>query len=437
MQVHDTTCDPATWWRDRASQTARFINLAWWLEVMTAPTLIGSTAASAAILLWRIHGGGGVPTSWIAILIFLSCSLAAACFLIAKRKFESPAQSLVRLETALDLHNALSAAEAGIAPWPQPCKAHTTRHAGLRLQWRRVAMPPVIACTSLSAAFLIPIADSVAAASTQPRQPLAWTHLNAELDALMDAAVVEENHLQETRDRIAQLRTRDPGEWYSHNTMEATDTIAQAHRTEANRIDDALARARYAIERMQHANPGDRHRQFEDYQKAVADMANGTMQPNETLRQQLDQIGAENLNQLTPEQFEKLRNQLRAAHDALRNARQQGEGDAADPHGNNAPPPMPGARPSDDGEHAADILGNLPDGEREAGEFTPLAAHDLSLAALGDLLELQTSTHEVTDPNSTTQKHGGTTEATGRGGDRVWRDTLDPGEQRTLRKFFE
>jgi hypothetical protein len=32
---------------------------------------------------------------------------------------------------------------------------------------------------------------------------------------------------------------------------------------------------------------------------------------------------------------------------------------------------------------------------------------------------------------------GGATEATGTGGDRVWREALDPDEQRALKRFFE
>jgi hypothetical protein len=32
---------------------------------------------------------------------------------------------------------------------------------------------------------------------------------------------------------------------------------------------------------------------------------------------------------------------------------------------------------------------------------------------------------------------GGDTQATGKGGDRVWRDSLDPAEQKTLKRFFE
>jgi hypothetical protein len=432
-----TSSDPATWWRARARETARRINLAWWLETLAAPLVIASGIASVAILAWRNHGSPGDRISLGAIILMIASVLAVACWLLARKKFESPAQSLVRIEAALGLHNALSAANDGIAAWPPPLEKSTARHPGLRWQWRRLAVPPTVALAALVAALWIPIGDGTAAAPPPPRQPLAWTQLDAELDALMESAVVEETYIEHTRERIEQLRARDPNEWYSHNTMEATDALAQAHRNEANRLEDALSRAQQAVERMREANPETRQRQFDEYQKALEDMANGAMQPNDELRQQLAEIDPDNLNQLTREQLEKLRDQLREANDALRDALQKGDGEPAGPGNDGDEGPMPGGGPGEDGGHEPGVLGNLPDGEVEAGEFTPLAARDLSNAALGDLLETQSSPHDQLDTAPASPMQGGDTTATGRGGDRIWRDALDPAEQRTLRKFFE
>ncbi|MFU8892373.1 MAG: hypothetical protein ACNA8L_01985 [Luteolibacter sp.] len=438
MPDRHPTRDPETWWRTQARKTAWRINLAWWLDRLAAPTIITSALASVAILVWRNHGGDAISTTAAAAILALAGALAAACWLVARRRFESPAQSLVRIEASLGLHNALSTADAGFSTWPQPVGPSATHHAALRWHWRRLTLPPAVACASLIAALWMPIHHGSATPTSPPRQPLAWTQLDAELDALMESAVVEETYVKETRGRIEQLRTRDPAEWYSHNTMEATDSIAQAHRTEANHLEDALGRAQQAVERMQQADPDARERQFHEYQKAIDDMANGAMQPNDALRQQLAEIGPDNLNHLTREQFEKLREQLRDANDALRDAMQNSTGDPADPNNQENGAPMPGGDgPGEDGEHAPGVLGTPPDHEIEGGEFTPLAARDLSHAALGDLLEMQSSPHDEPDTSPAAPTQGGDTSATGRGGERIWRDALDPAEQRTLRKFFE
>jgi len=438
MAARPTPQDAETWWRSRARETTRRINLAWWLETMAAPVVIISAFASASMLAWRNHGGAENLPSFAFILLGLAATLAVVCWRVARRKFETPAQSLVRLEAALGLHNALSAADAGAAAWPPPLEHARIRHPGLRWQWRRLILPPAVAIAALIAALWIPVGTGIAATTPPPRQPPAWTQLDAELDALMESAVVKATYIEQTRERIDQLRARDPAEWYSHNTMEATDAIAQAHRNDANRLEDALASAQQAVERMREANPEARLRQFEEYQKALGDMANGAMQPNDALRQQLAEIDPENLSQFTREQLEKLRDQLREANDALRDARENGDGEPGDEDGEGDGAPMPGGQGGeDDGGHAPGVLGNLPENEVESGEFTPLAARDLSNAALGDLLDMQSSPHDSDDTAPATPTAGGDTTATGHGGDRIWRDSLDPAEQRILRKFFE
>jgi hypothetical protein len=81
------------------------------------------------------------------------------------------------------------------------------------------------------------------------------------------------------------------------------------------------------------------------------------------------------------------------------------------------------------------VLGTEKD-KLDTGELTGLEAKDLSRSTPGDLLELQNGEHDV-DRNTSRLTEGGDTAATGRGGDRVWRDSLDPEEQRALKRFFE
>lgn len=431
----DTGVNAGDWWWAMARRTSRKVNAAWLLEHTAAPLLIGSAGASAFILLWRSQGNPVNNLALASASILLLLVLAAIAFVLARRRFESAAQSLVRIEAALGLHNALSAANQGVSPWPAPNNQALSGKAGLNWQWRRLALPPAVATAAIICAVWLPIQSRGTSSTPLPRQPLAWSQLDAELDALMDAAIIEETYIRETRDRIEQLRQRDPGEWYSHNTMEATDSITQTHRTESNRLQDAMQRAENAVERMPHADPESRLRQFNEYQKALDDMAGGAMKPNDALREQLGEITPENLNQLTPEQLDELRRQLRDANDKLRDAGGEPE-PGAEPDDDGLPMPG-GGDPDEDGEHSPGVLGDEPADGFDAGEFTPLAAKDLSHAALGDLLEIQSGEHAPADTSPNAPVTGGDTRSSGHGGDRVWRDSLDPSEQRTLRRFFE
>jgi len=431
------------YWRRRARLTALRINLAWWLETLAVPVVILSIIASLAILLIRNHGGGQAPA---AMAIPAAALLAIGCGFAARRKFESADTALVRIEAALGLHNALSTAKAGVAPWPEPAPA-ANRDVGLRWHWRRLALPPALAVATLVAALWMPLAGVVAPARPDPMQPLAWTQLDAELDALMESAVVEESYIEQTRERLAQLRARESDQWYSHHTMEATDSLAQAHRNESRALQDSLDRAQRALDAMRDANPDARAEQFAEYQRALEDMRNAEMKPNEALRDQLQQLDPENLNQLTREQLEELQDALRNAAQALRDA--QGEcdgegdgeggrmpgGDGGEPGGEDGDEPGRGGV-NEGGGHDPNVLGDRPEEDIDGGDFTPLAARDLSRSGLGDLLEIQSGAHD-TDNEPRAPVAGGATDATGRGGDRVWRDSLDPAEQRTLRRFFE
>jgi hypothetical protein len=138
----------------------------------------------------------------------------------------------------------------------------------------------------------------------------------------------------------------------------------------------------------------------------------------------MKQLDLKDMANLTPEQVEQLRENLKKHSEAMKNGKGEGTGEG------------PGKGRVDRGPgHSPGVLGAEKD-PLETGELTGLEAKDLSRASPGDLLELQDSEHEV-DHSPSGISQGGNTDATGKGGDRVWRDALDPAEQRTLKRFFE
>lgn len=432
-------------WQSRARQVARKVNFAWWLDCLSAPLLIAAIIGAAAMLVVR-REFSGIDPRWLAVSIGGTMSLLAlGCWVRAARRFERPEQALVRLEATMQLKNSLSAAEAGVAPWPEP---RVELDAGLAWQWPRLLVPPLGALVLLAAGIFLPVAAKSSAVAGGPEEPQAWQQLTAELDHLTQEEVVDEKYLEETRKRLEELKSQEEEQWFSHSSLEATDSLKKSHRAESERVERDLGRAEKALGELEKnagtASQAEKNRLMEEFDQALQGLQNGAMKPNPQLLEQMKQLDLKDMAKLTPEQMQQMRENLKKHAEAMKNGKGEGEGDdwsdeLLDGEGEGEG----GGEGEGDGAggvgrgpgKGSGVLGLEKDG-LETGKLTGLQAKDLSQATPGDLLELQDGEHDVDDSASRTSA-GGDTEATGKGGDRVWRDALDPAEQRTLKRFFE
>ncbi|MEO5915723.1 MAG: hypothetical protein ABIS50_15925 [Luteolibacter sp.] len=438
-------------WQAKAKQVARTVNFAWWLETFSAPLLTAAILGAVALIVvrrevshvnpWILYGsiGGGVLL------------LGLGCWAWAKRKFERPAESMVRMEAAMRMRNSLSAASAGVAPWPAPVEKID---AGLSWQWPRLLVPPLGALVLLAAGLFIPVSALGTRGPTTPEEPQAWKQLTTELDRLTKEDVVDEKYLEDTRKRIDELKAQEEEQWFSHSSLEATDSLKKSHRAETERVSKELGRADKALGALEKnagaMNEAEKNRQIEEFDQALKGLQNGAMKPNPGLLEQMKQLGLKDMANLTPEQMEQMRENLKKNGEAMKKAAGKGEGEDwsdellagdgdgegkgdgedkgdGDGNGNGGVDRGPG--------HANGVLGKEKDAI-ETGKLTGIEAKDLSKATPGDLLELQDGEHDV-DKSASRISQGGGTDATGKGGDRVWRDALDPAEQQTLKRFFE
>jgi hypothetical protein len=343
------------------------------------------------------------------------------------------------------LRNALSAAGAGVAPWPAPV---AKTDAGLSWQWPRLLVPVLGSLALLAAGVWMPMAARQAAVSNPPEEPQAWKQLSAELDHLTKEEVVDEKYLEETRRKLEELKSQEEEQWFSHSSLEATDSLKKAHRAETERVERELGKADKALGALE-KNAGsmgeaEKNRVMEEFDQALQGLQNGAMKPNPELLEQMRKMDLKNLGDLSPEQLQQLRENLRKHAKGMKG--QEGEagdwqdellaGDGEGEGNGGKPGDGDGAGGVDRGPgHAPGVLGAEKD-KLETGEMAALEAKDLSRAAPGDLLELQDGEHEV-DRSGSVITGGGDTQATGKGGDRVWRESLDPDEQRVLKRFFE
>jgi hypothetical protein len=434
-------------WLANAKQVARTVNFAWWLETLSTPLLLVSILGAVGLLLVRREISTIAPWVLAASIGATLLALALACWAWAARKFEHPEQSLVRIEAAMLLKNSLSAARAGVAPWPAPIDKID---AGLVWQWPRLLVPPLGALILLTAGILIPITTPSPNNLSHPEQPQTWKQLSTELDQFTKEKVVDEKYLEETHKKLEELKSQAEEQWFSHASLEATDSLKKAHRAEAERVERDLGRADKALAKIEknaaNTSQAEKNRLMEEFDQVLQALQSGAMKPNPELLEQMKQLDLKDMAKLTSEQIEQLRGNLKKSATAMKNSQGKGEGEdgsdeqlagdgeaegegekSSDGPGNGAVNRGPG--------HDSKLLGAEKD-LVETGQLTGLEAKDLSHATPGDLLELQDGEHDI-DHSPSSISQGGNTQATGKGGDRIWRDSLDPAEQGTLKRFFE
>jgi hypothetical protein len=431
-------------WQAKARRVARQVNFAWWLETLAAPMLVAALVAAAALLVVRREFALVEPW-WLGASVGGGVLLlAVGCWARAVGKFEKSDESLVRIEAAMGLKNSLTAARAGVAPWPAPA---VKVEAGLVWQWPRLLVPPLGSLVLLAAGLLIPVTARSTDRPSSPEQPQAWKQLDSDLNRLTKEEVVDEKYLEETRKRLEELKSQEEEQWFSHSSLEATDSLKKSHATEAERVRQELGRAEKALGDLEKnagtASPAEKNRLMEEFDQALQGLQSGAMKPNPALLEQMKQLDLKDMANLKPEEMAQLRENLKKHADAMKAEKGEGAGDdwsdellAGEDGKDGKEGDGPGNGGVDRGPgHSPGVLGEEKDA-LETGALTGLQAQDLSRTTPGDLLELQDGQHEV-DQSPSKVTGGGNTEATGKGGDRVWKDALDPAEQRTLKRFFE
>lgn len=453
-------------WTRHAAAVARKINLAWWIQTLSTPLVTVGLIGACVLLLIRRE----LPDSpaWVlgASAAGAVALLAGIAWLVARRRFEKPEQSLVRIEASMRLRNALSAAKAGVAPWPElPPRVD----AGVEWHWQRVLVPPLAALAFLTAGLFLPVSARTNPDAGKPDEPLAWENLEADLKRLDEEPVIDETYIEEMKKKLEELRTQEQDEWFSHSSLEATDSLKKDHEAQVEKLERELARADKALGNLEKnaggMAPAEKERLLNQFDQALQGLQNGALKPNPQLLEQLKQLDPKNLGQIPPEQLQQLRESMKKAGQACKdcqggggqgdewldelldgegngNGEGNGEGNGGGKGGGDQP--GDGDEPGDGAGkggvnrgpgHAPGMLGKEGD-KIETGDLTSLESKDLSRSIPGALLQLQDGEHDV-DKTPVGPRGGGATGATGDGGDRVWKDALDPDEQKALKKFFE
>jgi uncharacterized phage infection (PIP) family protein YhgE len=294
--------------------------------------------------------------------------------------------------------------------------------------------------------------------------------LDSQLEKLSEDAMVDEKYLEDMKERLDQLRAQEEEQWFSHASLEATDSLKESHNSSLDDLQQDISEAADAMQELTDAaknlNSEQKQKLAEQFEDAMQGLQNGAMKPNEQLMDQLSQLDPKELGNLNPEQLEQLKQNMEKLKESLNEAG-QGEGQGDDwadqllgdggegqegqngegqcpeggncPHGGDCKGECQGEGPGKGGiqrgpGHDPNVLRN-PKDPLAVGDLTALEAKDLSRALPGDLLQLQDGKHSVDQKASTLSSGGQATK--GAGGDRVWKESLNPEEQRALKNYFE
>ena len=423
-------------WRKAARRLRFRLNFAWWYQALVWPLLAaavisGGVAIASRRFRWGLEDG---QVLW-NILIALIAAAGLFAWHRACRNWLTEEESLVRLEADLELKNALSTAEAGRGSWPAFNRDKV-------LQWRpqKILFPFVGAVAVVLIGFAIPILP-IEMLKAQ-NKPYIWDRLQDDLVQLVAEEMIQEDYAKQMNERLKELAEQDPGDWFSAASLEATDSLRQAHEREMNRLQRDLMDVEQMLRKPGQEGLTDERREQlrQQFDKAMEGLRNGQMKPNDDLMNNLAEAGKKGLGSLSEQQQKALQNRLRKLAKGLSERKQSGSGYSNEPGTGESPGeelgPGPGQGEPKRGPGDGGNLFGQESPDLKPEKFKSLEDQKKQEPNPGDLLNLDEIEHDKDLEKKRPTTSGGA-KSEGLGGDRVWKDRLDPAEQRSLKSFFE
>ncbi len=444
--------DLADFWQRAARRTARRLNAAWWWQSF-APLLVGGGAVGFALLFWLRSREIPLHAGWVtAAVAGALLGLGIVAWAWGRRKFIPEDQALVALEARLKLHNALSVAAAGRAPWPPVVAAPD---AGFRWSWSWIGGPFSAAAACLAAALLLPVPGEAEARLLPPSEPPSWQEMASWLETLQEEKIVEDEQLAELRQKLEELRAQPEKDWYRHESLEATDSLRESLERSLEQMGaqlDSAARSLNGLENYADQLSAEaKDKLAADFQAALEGLRANELKLDPELMKKLSQVDPKNLAALSPEQLQQLREALKKNAQACKECQNPGAGPGflGDGQGSDdeemaalmklmgygqGEGGMPGTGGVSRGPGAAPLF--LGDTESRLGTNNQenVRNDDLSRAAPADLIGLGEQEHQL-DKTERGPREAGAAD-TGRGGEQVWQDSLAPGERAVLKRYF-
>lgn len=427
-------------WTRLARRSVLKFNAGWWLQCLTPILVLVGLLGFCSVFYLRsrfVEIPLNVSVWSIAGLISLS---SVAAWMLARKHFQSLNEGFVRLEARMQMRNGLTAAQEGISAWPEvPIQALD----GMEWRWDRVLLPFVMAIACFSVAFAWPFKMPDELERIAVAKPPLWEQMEEMLKQLEEEKVIDEGDVKRVQEQLNQLMERPEEEWYSHNSMEATDALNKAVQANLQKLESNLAKAQRAVNAFEkyadQLDTGTKERLLEEFSKAVEGMETGGLKANKGLLDALKGIDPSKLAQLSESQLSELKKKLSECQGACSKCNGNGmsedekelmaliEGEKEGKGRGYGIQRGPGHVPLQMSEEETDL------GTRN---FEGLAGNDFSRSLPTDLLDITQREHEI-DEAKVGPREAGAIKSKGEGGDAVWRSQLMPDEKAVLKRYFE
>lgn len=414
------------------------VNIAWFWQRLL-PALVTLNLLLAAYLL-ILRQGGGEPASALPLytLAFGACLVFAIVRTRAKRY--TRADALLRIETALQLHNQLTCAAAGIADWPPPTVYQSKT---LHLRLLPALLPLLYSIAFIVAALYLPVSSKADNSLTGTlAEPSAWAQVADWAEVLHEEKVVAEPSIDKLEEHLNQLRERPQEEWYQQGSLEAGEALR----------DETLLAMQELARQLQGTHALLENMPLQQAARAMSGIA--TEQLDEQWHRQLEQlqnsqltIDPETLAQLQALSFSQMNNLTPDQHQALLDRLQQGAqavGGAAGLSELELESISLQMQQSFSGEPSREPTAPVPlvmatEGTSlRSGRRDGISNQDMRNAVLGE--SVGTSARPGNDTEETPfatglQSDGATT--SGDGGKAVWQESYTPQERTILEHYFQ
>lgn len=443
-------------WTRRATSLAGKVNLGWWLDRFNGLAVVSLLLFALAVLAVRTYRSEFLTAPLTAgSLAVVGLVLALLAWLLSRRHYIGLEEGLARLDDRLHLHNRLCAAYHGIGPWPGKTNYFST--AGFRWRYGHAILPTMLSLALVATAWYLPVKKSDPGAVMTPVEPGAWEQMEDWLATLEEENLIEESDIEELKSRIEELRDQPDDEWFSHSSLEATDTLAETlgrqmreMAAEMTTLDRNIAALKNFSTEMSEAGREQKLTEFVEALDALNFLKENGFAMNETRLKQLQEIdpshlGRETISGLSPEELKALQEQLQkgaTAIGSLEGLPSLGEELSLQPGsgmglGAGAGKGMtPGQGGVERGRGDAPLFYGDKEDNLGTENIETIKNEDLSRATPGEVLGLGETEREI-DKRLTGPQSGGRVNSTGQGGDAVSRETLRPDEQAVLKRYFK
>lgn len=428
---------PAAFWLYRARLLALAVNaVSLWQRLLPAWVTLNLILA-AALLILRQSGAAPaalIKTYWWAIF---ACALFAA-WQTCRRPY-TQADALLRIETALKLHNRLTCAKEGITPWP-PQQATGGRV--LRLRPATMLLPLLYSLAFIVAALYWPItAAQTNATPTERIEPAAWTQVADWAELLHEEKLLAPVSLDAFEERLSQLRERPQQEWYSQGSLEAGEALHDEMLLAMQELARQLQTTAALLEQLSlpeqaSAPHGQLAEQLgEQWSKLLQQLQNGELAMDAQTLGQLQAMDLTQMNSLSPEQLQAMQERLQQGAQSIGAAAglseleleaitlQMSEGFSGNPERG------PGAAPLVINPQGSSLQTSKHEGISNLDIRNALPAETIGTASRpgNDTPQAPFESGQQTDAAA----QGGT------GGSAVWQETHTPQERHILERYFK